>query len=49
MSQLSIDMLGPLQVSVGGNPIPALESPKLRALLAYLVMEAYQPQSPSFF
>ncbi len=45
MSHLSIALLGPLQVSVGGNPIPALESPKVRALLAYLVMEQDQPQS----
>ncbi len=48
MSHLSIDLLGPLQVSVAGKPIPALESPKVRALLAYLVMEANHPQARTF-
>ncbi len=48
MSHLSIDLLGQLQVSVEGNPIQALESPKVRALLAYLVMEAAQPQSRTY-
>ncbi len=45
MSHLSVDLLGPLQVSVDGIPITELESTKVRVLLAYLVVEASQPHS----
>ncbi|HSB66189.1 MAG TPA: BTAD domain-containing putative transcriptional regulator, partial [Anaerolineales bacterium] len=40
MTHLLIDLLGPLQVSVAGESITTMESVKVRALLAYLVVEA---------
>jgi predicted ATPase/DNA-binding SARP family transcriptional activator/uncharacterized protein HemY len=40
MSHLAIDVLGPLRVSIDGHPITALESVKVRALLAYLAVES---------
>ena len=43
MTKLSIDVLGTLQVSMDDEPISALESVKVRALLAYLVVEADHP------
>ena len=39
MSHLSIALLGPLQVSLNGNPVTSFESAKVRALLAFLVAE----------
>ncbi len=45
MSHLSVDLLGPLQVSLDGIPITELESTRVRVLLAYLVVEANQPHS----
>ncbi len=45
MALLSIDVLGPLNVSLGGTPITALESVKVRALLAYLAVESSQAHS----
>ncbi len=47
MSHLSVDLLGPLQVSLDGIPITELESTRVRVLLAYLVVEANQPHSRS--
>ena len=43
MARLSIALFGPLQVSLDGGTI-AFESDKVRALLAYLVVEARDPQ-----
>jgi predicted ATPase/DNA-binding SARP family transcriptional activator len=40
MAHLSLALLGPLQVSLDGAPVTAFESDKVRALLAYLVLEA---------
>ena len=43
MSTLQIALLGSFQVSLEGQPVTAFESDKVRALLAYLVVEAAQP------
>jgi len=43
MTQLSIRVIGPLQVSVDDRQIKALESVKVGALLAYLAVEADRP------
>jgi DNA-binding SARP family transcriptional activator len=43
MARLSLSMLGPLQVVLDGQPVTAFESSKVRALLAYLVLEANRP------
>jgi len=40
---LSVRLLGPLQVTLDGQPVTAFESDKVRALLAYLVIEAGFP------
>ncbi len=40
MALLSIDVLGPLQVCIDGKPVTAMESVKVRALLAYLAVES---------
>ena len=40
MAHLSIGVLGSLQVSIANTPITTLESVKVRALLAYLAVEA---------
>jgi DNA-binding SARP family transcriptional activator len=40
---LSIRLLGSFQVSLGGEPVTGIESDKVRALLAYLAVEAGQP------
>ena len=40
MAHLSLALLGPLQVSLDGAPVTAFESDKVRALLAYLALEA---------
>ncbi len=40
MAQLSISLLGPIQVSFGGELAEGFNSNKVRALLAYLVTEA---------
>ena len=44
MVHLSISLLGPFQVSLGGEPATGFESSRVRALLAYLAMEADRPQ-----
>ena len=43
MSHLSISLLGLFQVRRGGEPVVGFESDKVRALLAYLAVEAGQP------
>jgi predicted ATPase/DNA-binding SARP family transcriptional activator len=43
MTHLSVNVLGPLQVSIAGKRVTELESVKYRALLAYLVVEADRP------
>jgi WD40 repeat protein/DNA-binding SARP family transcriptional activator len=40
---LSLSMLGPLQVTLDGEPVTAFKSDKVRALLVYLAIEAEQP------
>ena len=43
MAHLSLGVLGSLQVLVADSPITTLESDKVRALLAYLAVEADRP------
>ncbi|MFQ5341662.1 MAG: BTAD domain-containing putative transcriptional regulator [Anaerolineae bacterium] len=43
MGHLAIRLLGPLHVTLDGNPVTAFESDKVRALLAYLVVESSRP------
>ena len=43
MSRLDIHLVGPFRVSLDGQPVTGLESDKVRALLAYLAVEADQP------
>ncbi|RIK38920.1 MAG: hypothetical protein DCC55_19615 [Chloroflexi bacterium] len=43
MARLSLSVLGGFQVKVNGEPITAFESNKVRALLAYLAVEADRP------
>ncbi len=43
MACLSLFMLGPLQVTLAGEPVTGFKSDKVRALLAYLAVEADQP------
>ena len=45
MAHLSLSMLGPLQVTLGGEPVTGFESARARALLAYLAVEADRPHS----
>ncbi|TEU12128.1 MAG: hypothetical protein E3J21_21920 [Anaerolineales bacterium] len=40
MAHLSLSLLGPFQASLDGEPVTAFESTKVRALLAYLAVEA---------
>jgi WD40 repeat protein/DNA-binding SARP family transcriptional activator len=40
---LSLSMLGPLQVTLDGEPVTGFKSDKVRALLVYLAVEAEQP------
>ena len=42
MALLSLSMLGPLQVTLDGEPVTDFKSDKVRALLAYLAVEADQ-------
>ena len=44
MAHLCLSLLGPFQATLGGVPIASFESDKVRALLAYLAVEAEQPQ-----
>ena len=43
MARLAVRLLGPLQVTVDGEPVTGFESDKVRALLAYLAVERGQP------
>lgn len=43
MCDLSISLLGPMQVRLAGKPITTFESNRVRALLAYLAVEVMQP------
>jgi DNA-binding SARP family transcriptional activator len=43
MPHLSISLLGTFQVTLDGAPITTIESDKVRALLAYLAVEANRP------
>ena len=43
MAHLSLSMLGPFQATLDGQPVTGFESSKVRALLAYLAVEADRP------
>jgi len=43
MAHLSLSLLGPFQVTLDGQPVTGFKSNKVRALLAYLAMEADRP------
>jgi len=43
MAHLSLSMLGPFQAMLDGQPVTRFKSNKVRALLAYLAVEADQP------
>jgi DNA-binding SARP family transcriptional activator len=43
MARLSARLLGPFQVTLDGKPVTGLRSDKVRALLAYLAVEAERP------
>ena len=43
MPHLSLSLLGPFQATLDGEPIAGFEATKVRALLAYLAVEASQP------
>jgi DNA-binding SARP family transcriptional activator len=45
MARLTLSLLGPFQVTLDGEPATSFESDKVRALLAYLAVEADQPHS----
>ena len=45
MAHLSLSFLGPFQVTLDGQPVTRFESAKVRALLAYLAVEADRPHS----
>jgi DNA-binding SARP family transcriptional activator len=48
MTRLSVLLLGPLQVTVDGQPVSGFETEKARALLAYLAVEADRPHRRDF-
>ena len=43
MAHLALHLLGPFQVLLDGQPVSGFESAKVRALLAYLAVEADRP------
>jgi adenylate cyclase len=43
MARLSLSFLGPFQVTLDGQPVTSFKSNKVRALLAYLAVEADRP------
>jgi DNA-binding SARP family transcriptional activator/Tol biopolymer transport system component len=45
MARLTLSLLGPFQATLDGEPAIGFESDKVRALLAYLAVEADQPHS----
>jgi len=44
VAHLAIELLGSFRVTLDGEPVTAFESDKVRALLAYLAMEADRPR-----
>ncbi len=48
MARLSVRLLGPMQVTLDGQPVTRFETEKARALLAYLAAEADQPHRRDF-
>ena len=47
MTLLSLSLLGPFRATLAGEPVTGFESNKVRALLAYLAVEADRPHSRS--
>jgi DNA-binding SARP family transcriptional activator len=45
MGGLSLALLGPMQVTRDGQPVSGFTQAKVRALLAYLAVEANHPHS----
>ena len=43
VAQLSLSLFGPFQVTLGAQPVSTFESARVRALLAYLAVEAQRP------
>jgi hypothetical protein len=43
MAHLSLSLLGPFQVTLDGQAVTGFKSNKVRALLAYLAVEAHRP------
>ena len=48
MTRLSICLLGPMRVAVDDQPVTCFETEKVRALLAYLAVEADRPHHRDF-
>ena len=44
MAQLTLTFLGSFQAALDGTPIGRFQTDKVRALLAYLAVEAAQPR-----
>ncbi len=47
MARLAISLIGPFQATLDGEPVTGFKANKVRALLAYLAVEARQPQPRS--
>ena len=45
MGRISVGLLGPFEVKIDGELVTRFEYAKVRALLAYLVMESHRPQT----
>lgn len=45
MTRLLLSVLGPLQATLDGQPVTGFESNKVRAMLAFLAVEAHRPHS----
>ena len=43
MAYLSLFLLGPFQITLAEEPVTSFESDKVRALSAYLAVEAHRP------
>ena len=48
MHRLSIGLLGPFQATLDGAPVSGFAYTKVRALLAYLAIEAERPQTRAY-
>jgi len=46
MARLDIMLFGPFQLMLDGEPVAGIDSDKVRALLAYLALEADRPHRP---